>query len=88
MKFTNTKRFFLLFNFFFFDVFFYRILSYFAKLNFISYDEWFNYDLAKNELDIKTKKTKNISNIHNFIFSDLIIELGPQKKLSIRDQSK
>ena len=42
---------------YFFNVFFRkRILSYFAKSNFIIYDEWFDEDLEKVKLDIKNKK--------------------------------
>ncbi len=48
--------------------FVYRILSYFAKPNFIIYDEWFDEDLKKTENDFKNKKIKNISNIHEFFY--------------------
>ena len=53
----------------------YRILSYFAKPKFIIYDEWFDDDLKKTEDDFKkteddfkNKKTKTISNIHEFFY--------------------
>ena len=42
-----------------------RVLSYFAKPNFIVYDEWFDNDF-KNKINVKNKKIKNISNIHEF----------------------
>ena len=45
-----------------------RILSYFAKPNFIVYDEWFDDDLKKTGNDFKNKKIKNISNIHDFFY--------------------
>ena len=50
-----------------------RILSYFAKPNFIVYDEWFDDewfddDSRKTKLDVKNKKIKNISNIHDFFY--------------------
>ena len=48
--------------------FVYRILSYFAKPNFIIYDEWFDDDLKKTENNFKNKKIKNISNIHEFFY--------------------
>ena len=48
--------------------FVYRILSYFAKPNFIIYDEWFDDDLKKAKNDFKNKKIKNISNIHEFFY--------------------
>ena len=43
-------------------------MSYFAKSNFIVYDEWFDDDLEKNKLDVKNKKIKNISKIHQFFY--------------------
>ena len=51
-------------------------MSYFAKPNFISHDEWFDYDLEKNELDVKTKKTKPISNIHEFFYERSNYKVG------------
>ena len=50
------------------NFFVYRILSYFAKPNFIIYDEWFDDDLKKAKNDFKNKKIKNISNIHEFFY--------------------
>ena len=43
-------------------------MSYFAKPNFIIYDEWFDNNLIKTENDFKNKKIKNISNIHDFFY--------------------
>ena len=45
-----------------------RVLSYFAKPNFIVYDEWFDNDFQKNKLDVKNKKIKTISNMHEFFY--------------------
>jgi len=42
---------------YFFNVLFCnRVLSYFAKPNFIVYDEWFDNDLKKISLILKIKK--------------------------------
>ena len=56
-----------------------RFLSYFAKPNFIVYDEWFDNDLKKNKLDFKNKKITNSSKIHNFFMNNLITKLVPLK---------
>ena len=48
--------------------FVYRILSYFAKPNFIIYDEWFDDNLKKTEDDFKNKKIKTTTNIHEFFY--------------------
>jgi len=53
-----------------------RILSYFAKPNFIVYDEWFDDNLKKNKLDVKNKKIKNISNIHEFFYEQSNYKVG------------
>ena len=45
-----------------------RVLSYFAKPNFIVYDEWFDNDLKKTKFNIKNKKITNISKIHEFFY--------------------
>jgi len=50
-----------------FNVLFNRVLSYFAKPNFIVYDEWFDNYLKKTKLNVKNKKITNISNIHKFL---------------------
>ena len=68
MKFTYKNNFLFLFNLSFKCTFFKRILSYFAKPNFIVYDEWFDDDSRKTKLDVKNKKIKTISNIHDFFY--------------------
>ena len=62
---------------YFFNVLFCnRVLSYFAKPNFIVYDEWFDNDLKKTKLNVKNKKTKNISNIHEFFYEQSNYKVG------------
>ena len=51
-------------------------MSYFAKPNFIVYDEWFDDDLEKNKLDVKNKKIKNISKIHQFFYEQSNYKVG------------
>ena len=51
-------------------------MSYFAKPNFIVYDEWFVEDLEKNKLNFKHKKTKPISNIHEFYYEKSNYKVG------------
>ena len=53
-----------LFNILFFN----RVLSYFAKPNFIVYDEWFDNDFKKTKLYVKNKKITNISKVHEFFY--------------------
>jgi len=50
-------------------------LSYFAKPNFIVYDEWFDNDL-KTKLDFKNKKIKTILNIHEFFYEQSNYKVG------------
>jgi len=56
--------------------FFNRVLSYFAKPNFIVYDEWFDNDLKKTKLDFKNKKITNIPNIHEFFYEQSNYKVG------------
>ena len=64
--------------------FFYRVLSYFAKPNFIVYDEWFDNDLKKTKLDFKNKKITNISKIHEFFYEQSNYKVGAsENKLQI-----
>ncbi len=56
--------------------FFYRVLSFFAKPNFIVYDEWFDNDLKKTKLNVKNKKIKTISNMHEFFFEQSNYKVG------------
>ena len=51
-------------------------MSYFAKPNFIVYDEWFDNDLKKTKLNVKNKKIKNISNIHEFFYEQSNYKVG------------
>jgi len=51
-------------------------LSYFAKPNFIVYDEWFDNDLKKTKLDFKNKKIKTISNMHEFFYKQSNYKVG------------
>ncbi len=53
-----------------------RVLSYFAKPNFIVYDEWFDNDFKKNKLNNKNKKITNISNIHEFFYQQSNYKVG------------
>ena len=62
---------------YFFNVLFYNIdLSYFAKPNFIVYDEWFDNDFKKTKLDFKNKKITNISKIHEFFYEQSNYKVG------------
>ena len=72
-----TKITFPFFLIYFFNVLFFNIvLSYFAKPNFIVYDEWFDNDLKKNKLDFKNKKTTNSSKIHEFFYEQSNYKIG------------
>ena len=51
-------------------------MSYFAKPNFIIYDEWFDEDFKQTEDDSKNKKIKTISNIHEFFYEQSNHKLG------------
>ena len=51
-------------------------MSFFAKPNFIIYDEWFDDDLEKNKLKIKNKKISNIAKIHRFFYEKSIYKVG------------
>ena len=57
-------------------------MSYFAKPNFIVYDEWFDDDLEKNKLDVKNKKIKNISKIHEFFYEQSNYKVGASENIS------
>ena len=61
---------------YFFNVLFCnRFLSYFAKPNFIVYDEWFDNDFKKSKLDFKNKKI-NSSKIHEFFYEQSNYKVG------------
>ena len=51
-------------------------MSYFAKPNFIVYDEWFDDDFKKSKLDFKNKKITNISTIHEFFYEQSNYKVG------------
>jgi len=53
-----------------------RILSYFAKPNFIVYDEWFDNDFKKTKLDFKNKKITKSSKIHEFFYEQSNYKVG------------
>ena len=53
-----------------------RVLSYFAKPNFIVYDEWFDNDFKKTKLDFKNKKIKKSSKIHEFFYEQSNYKVG------------
>jgi len=58
-------------------------LSYFAKPNFIVYDEWFDNNF-KTKLDFKNKKIKTISNMHEFFYEQSNYKVGAsENKLQI-----
>ena len=62
---------------YFFNVLFCnRVLSYFAKPNFIVYDEWFDNDFEKSKLDFKNKKITNSSKIHQFFYEQSNYKVG------------
>ena len=68
-----------------------RILSYFAKPNFIIYDEWFDDNLEKTKLDVKNKKIKTISNMHEFFYQQSNYKVGASEnnfKLDIKVNKK
>ena len=51
-------------------------MSYFAKPNFIVYDEWFDDDFQKTKLNVKNKKITNISKIHEFFYEQSNYKVG------------
>ena len=66
-------------------------MSYFAKPNFIIYDEWFDDNLEKTKLDLKNKKIKTFSNIHEFFYAQSNYKVGASEnnlKLDIKVNKK
>ena len=57
-------------------IFLNRILSYFAKPNFIIYDEWFDDNLEKTNFYLKNKKIKTIFNTHEFYYEQSNYKVG------------
>ena len=53
-----------------------RFLYYFAKPNFIVYDEWFDNDFKKTKLNVKNKKIKTIPNLHEFFYEQSNYKVG------------
>ena len=51
-------------------------MSYFAKPNFIVYDEWFDNNLKKITIDEKNKKTTKNLNIHEFFYKQSNYKVG------------
>ena len=51
-------------------------MSYFAKPNFIVYDEWFDNDLKKTKLNTINKKITNILKIHEFFYEQSNYKVG------------
>jgi len=68
-----------------------RNLSYFAKPNFIIYDEWFDDNLEKTKLVLKNKKIKTFSSIHEFFYEQSNYKVGSSEnnfKLDIKFNKK
>ncbi len=77
MKFTNKNNFLFFPCCIFLMYFLYnRLLSYFAKPNYIVYDEWFDNDFKITKLNFKNKKITNISNIHEFFYAQSNYKVG------------
>ena len=51
-------------------------MSYFAKPNFIVYDEWFDTDQEKNKIDDQNKRLQTISNLHEFFYEKSNFKIG------------
>jgi hypothetical protein len=51
-------------------------LSYFAKPNFIVYDEWFDNNLEKGKHDDQNRKITTIKNIHEFFYEQSNYKVG------------
>ena len=68
-----------------------RVLSYFAKPNFIVYDEWFDNDFQKTKVNVKNKKITNISKIHEFFYEQSNYKVGASEnnlKIDINEYSE
>ena len=66
-------------------------MSYFAKPNFIVYDELFDNNLKKITTDEKNKKTTKISNIHEYFYKHSNYKVGASEnnlKIDIDVNSK
>ena len=71
-----TKITFFFFGLIFLIYFLNIVLSYFAKPNFIVYDEWFDYDFKKTKFNAKNKKITNTSNIYEFFYEQSNYKFG------------
>ena len=60
-------------------------MSYFAKPNFIVYDEWFDNDLKKNKLNVKNNKITKISKIHEFFYEQSNYKVGASENYLQQD---
>ena len=56
-------------------------MTYFAKPNFIIYDEWFDNNLEKTKLYVRNKKTKTISNMHDFFYKQSNYKVGASENI-------
>ena len=63
-------------------------MSYFAKPNFIIYDEWFDDNLEKTNVYLKNKKIKTISNMHEFFFEQSNYKVGASENNLQIDRDK
>ena len=67
------------------------VLSYFAKPNFIVYDEWFDNDLNKITTNKKNSRIKKIPNIHEFFYEQSNYKVGASEnnlKIDINEYSE
>tara|TARA_B100000073_G_C23610729_1_gene524385 strand:+ start:187 stop:636 length:450 start_codon:yes stop_codon:yes gene_type:complete len=56
-------------------------MSYFAKPNFIVYDEWFIEDFEKSKRDFQNKQIKTISKIHDFFYEQSNQKIGASENI-------
>ncbi len=63
-------------------------MSYFAKPNFIVYDEWFDNDFKKTKLDFKNKKITKSSKIHEFFYEQSNYKVGASENNLLIDIEK
>ncbi len=71
--------------YFFNELFGNRVLSYFAKPNFIVYDEWFDNDLKKITPFDKNEKITNVSTTHDFFYKQSNYNVGGSENIWQRD---
>ena len=63
-------------------------MSYFAKPNFIVYDEWFDEDLEKKKLYLQIKKTNPTSYVHQFFYDQANYKIGASENYMQLDIKK